>query len=64
MRIKDIEVKFDIESTCKIICRNVECVHNLIHHNRCEDALCNLKHVDIDENGTCMCFAEKRGGVK
>jgi len=59
MRIKDIEVKFDIESTCKICCRNTDCVHNMINDRRCEDILCNLKHVELDENGRCMCFAER-----
>jgi len=54
---KDVSIVFEYEPLCKVICTCFDCKHNLTWQ---EMASCNLKWVQIDEEGRCASM-EKRG---
>ena len=41
-----------IDTDVELLCFRRDCQHNLVHTKRM--AGCNLKRIDIDENGCCM----------
>ena len=55
MKTSDIKMKIgvEIESVCKITCFNTNCKHRLRYA-----FFCNLKNIEIDEEGQCTNFDE------
>jgi hypothetical protein len=55
----NIEIIFDIEPVCKVVCVAVTCRHNLMQLNH--SVHCNLKHIDLDDTGRCNSFKAQDG---
>jgi len=46
-------LKVNIENISKVTCYNTNCKHKLTY-----GFLCNLKHIEIDEDGKCVDFEQ------
>ena len=52
----DIEIKiaYEFDSVVNVRCGNMECLNNLFNYTKQGVFGCNLKYIDIDNNGSCM----------
>jgi hypothetical protein len=48
-----IKIEFDIDSLLILWCQNFECKFNEVHLLSKNAAHCNLKNIELDENGKC-----------
>jgi len=59
-RVANIEVVFELEPLCKVVCLAVDCIYCLADSRGVLH--CNLKHLELDERGRCESMALKEDG--
>ena len=55
-RLNDLKIFMEFEPIVKMGCRNMGCINHILDRGY---MCCNLKYVDLDENGKCMMFQLK-----
>jgi hypothetical protein len=60
--ISNASITFDTEPIVKLQCTADSCRFNLLRHpvSRYAGAYCELKHIEIDENGKCRFFEVRK----
>jgi hypothetical protein len=50
----DVEITVILDPIVRLYCRNIKCKYNQMNNIRNRAIYCNLKEIEIDENGTCL----------
>jgi len=53
----DFSIKFEIEPVVKLYCEAIDCEHNLCKHPSSGWIACNLKVLEIGQDGRCASYA-------